>query len=167
MLTPGQSGKLMQFTHSCGRCPPSQTPLPCCVLCEICRAAQSLVRLTKALERLNAPVPQRSSTHLHHKELQFAEHHASAPIIPNPFRWPSPRHLSDLEARSLPLRDLVIFVDNQNEDGDIIGYWFVEVLQDLGAEVRKPQASHIFHSSRYIGSENTWVHVYSFSLQER
>ena len=97
---------------------------------------QSLINLEKALERLNAPLPERPNTlppyvgNPPHVEPDLGT------ALNNPFRWPLPRHVSDSEAKSLPLRDLVVFVDVRNDDGDFVGYWFVGVLQDLGAKVR-------------------------------
>ena len=96
---------------------------------------QSLINLKKALERLDAPLPKRPNILPSYNGAPSHVEPDSGSTLNNPFRWPSPRRVSESEANSLPLRDLVVFVDVRNDDGDFVGYWFVEVLQDLGAKV--------------------------------
>jgi hypothetical protein len=106
-------------------------------LTEPCHYPQSLIVLKRALERLDAPLPEMPNTlPPHDDDLPPVESDSgTALVIHNPLRWPSPRHISDSEANT-PLQDLVVFVDVQNKDGDFVGHWFVGVLQDLGAKVR-------------------------------
>jgi len=78
---------------------------------------QSLIKLEKALERLDTPLPKWPKALLPYNGNPPQVEPDPGTTLNNPFRWPLPRHMSDSEANSLPLRDLVVFVDVRNNDG--------------------------------------------------
>lgn len=136
---------------------------------------QSLIKLEKALERLNAPLPERPNTVTigppHDNDLPELESSSNTDQISlgRP-RWPSlPGPMEGLDKSQLhvlPLHSLVVFVDVRSQEGDNMSWPFVLMLRDMGAKVCDLWDLVAWgEGSRTLGLANFWFIMHPFGIQ--
>ena len=136
---------------------------------------QSLIKLEKALERLNAPLPERPNTVTigppHDNNLPELDSGSNTDQISlgRP-RWPSlPGPMEGLgksQLYILPLRPLVVFVDVRSHEGDNMSQPFALILRDMGAKVCDLwDLVARGEGSRTLGLANLWFIMHPFSIQ--
>jgi len=105
---------------------------------------QSLIKLERALKRLEAPLPEKPNAIAigpHNDNLSgpdsSSEH--DRVLLSCPQRPSLLRHMEGIDepqsSRIFPLRSLVVFVDARSQEGDDVGWPFKLMLKNMGARV--------------------------------